>query len=506
MTTTQLRRHLLNKLRKLSDALLEVEVCSSGPESETLEGRIAEFASNAAAHIGDCIVDEGVETVGVGWGYTVAIAIEMLQERGIPEMPAGRSITFLPTCGEPERPILPVNPSNLHNDQMSSTALAAALDRIFNRGSSHHLSLVGIPDFVGIGASDQEVEITKTFTIRQNAHWRTIFDDSTGTVGKLDAILTSVASPKQPNRQFVPRFEKETGVDERTIAERVIADIGGVWIPRHEGDPVVASWNKWWTGITYSHYANCAQRAALEDKPGVIVIAFGSNKAEVVLEVVRRGLVNSLVIDDSLACELLLKLGYPHRITGPGELVQGNGIESLEVEESAKIAGSAVEARIGFRPTHKEFMKRPRHMAFISYSHRDERWMEELQKQLEPLIANGAMEVWVDIRIKAGEHWLEEIKKALAATKVAVLLVSPDFLVSDFIKRTEFPKFLEDHKTEGITIFWIPIKHSNWRETPIVNFQAAHPPDHPLHGLSPNERGKAWVGICKLLKEALLRP
>ncbi|MBC1241153.1 toll/interleukin-1 receptor domain-containing protein [Nostoc sp. 2RC] len=145
-----------------------------------------------------------------------------------------------------------------------------------------------------------------------------------------------------------------------------------------------------------------------------------------------------------------------------------------------------------------------RNQVFISYSHQDQQWLTKLQKHLKPMIRNQTLVVWDDTKIQPGAKWREEIKKALAAAKVAVLLVSPDFLASDFIADNELPPLLDAAEAEGLTIIWIPLTYSGYEETEIEKYQSAHPPNQPLNSLNSGQEDRAWVNICKKIKTAIL--
>lgn len=143
-----------------------------------------------------------------------------------------------------------------------------------------------------------------------------------------------------------------------------------------------------------------------------------------------------------------------------------------------------------------------RDQVFISYSHNDKDWLEKLQTVLKPLIRKGVVNIWDDTRIQAGQKWREEIKTALSGAKVAVLLVSPDFLASEFIAEGELPPLLKAAAGEGLTIIWVPVRDSLFTETEIAEYQAAFDPAHPLAGLSPAEVDKTLVEISKKIKAA----
>src|SRR5687768_8381927 len=84
------------------------------------------------------------------------------------------------------------------------------------------------------------------------------------------------------------------------------------------------------------------------------------------------------------------------------------------------------EARVMAKPV-------SRTRVFVSYSHKDGKWLERLQVHLKPLIREGAITLWEDSQIAAGEDWRAVIRAELSSARVAILLISADFLASDFI-------------------------------------------------------------------------
>jgi hypothetical protein len=99
---------------------------------------------------------------------------------------------------------------------------------------------------------------------------------------------------------------------------------------------------------------------------------------------------------------------------------------------------------------------------FISYSHQDKSWKDRLVQHLKVLEKQGTLEVWDSGRIGAGENWRKEIEFAIGRARVAVLLVSADFLASDFVLREEVPRLLGRRQAEGLRIIPVLVRPCLW--------------------------------------------
>lgn len=140
---------------------------------------------------------------------------------------------------------------------------------------------------------------------------------------------------------------------------------------------------------------------------------------------------------------------------------------------------------------------------FISYSHKDGAWLGRLQTHLKPYLRGKPISVWDDTKIKPGGRWREEIAQALEDATVAVLLVSPNFLESEFIASSELPPLLAAARERGLTILWVPLSFSSYDETEISDYKAVISPDRPIDTMSEAEQNKSWVTVCKWIKEVL---
>jgi formylglycine-generating enzyme required for sulfatase activity len=143
-----------------------------------------------------------------------------------------------------------------------------------------------------------------------------------------------------------------------------------------------------------------------------------------------------------------------------------------------------------------------RHQLFISYSRADREWVDRLKTMLRPLLRGEDLRLWDDSQIPPGARWQEEIAAALATAKVALLLVSPDFLDSDFIHREELPPILRAAEEEGLVLLWVKLRPCLVHRTPIHTYQAALDPARPLVALAPWEQEAALETVAQRIEAA----
>ncbi|HZF49807.1 MAG TPA: toll/interleukin-1 receptor domain-containing protein [Polyangiaceae bacterium] len=138
---------------------------------------------------------------------------------------------------------------------------------------------------------------------------------------------------------------------------------------------------------------------------------------------------------------------------------------------------------------------------FISYSRADKEWKERLVKHLGVLKRQGLLDIWDDSRIAAGESWKQEIEKAIDRASVVVLLLSADFLSSEFVWNEEIPRILRRRQSEGLRILPLLLKPCDYDGVDWICALQRPLEGRALSACSKHDREAAFAGLAKELRE-----
>ncbi|WP_420125971.1 toll/interleukin-1 receptor domain-containing protein [Longimicrobium sp.] len=124
--------------------------------------------------------------------------------------------------------------------------------------------------------------------------------------------------------------------------------------------------------------------------------------------------------------------------------------------------------------------------AFISYSRADAEYVARLRVHLKPLEKKYKFVVWDDARLQPGDRWKNEIKENLAKADVIILLISADFLASDFVMEFEYPDALRMATERGAKVVAVIAGPCLFDEFEVADFQAVNTPHETLQDLEEN--------------------
>jgi hypothetical protein len=140
---------------------------------------------------------------------------------------------------------------------------------------------------------------------------------------------------------------------------------------------------------------------------------------------------------------------------------------------------------------------------FFSYSHADERLRDQLEKQLSMLKRQGVIETWHDRRIGAGENIDSTIDERINSDDIILLLVSADFLDSDYCYDVEMTRAMERHKAGEAIVIPVILRACDWHHAPFGKLMAV-PRDGKPVTLWP-DADEAFLDIAKAIRHAATR-
>ena len=138
---------------------------------------------------------------------------------------------------------------------------------------------------------------------------------------------------------------------------------------------------------------------------------------------------------------------------------------------------------------------------FFSYSHQDEDLRDGLAKHLSLLQRRGVIDTWHDRKIEAGVEWATDIEQQLNRADIILLLVSADFLASDYCYDIEMTRALERHETGDARVIPVIVRPVDWQDAPFGKLQALPKDAKPITKWA--DRDEALLDVEKGIKRTL---
>lgn len=137
---------------------------------------------------------------------------------------------------------------------------------------------------------------------------------------------------------------------------------------------------------------------------------------------------------------------------------------------------------------------------FFSYSHADEALRDQLEKQLSMLKRQGVIETWHDRRIGAGDEIDASIDEHINSDEIILLLVSPDFIASDYCYNIEMGRAMERHAAKEAIVIPVILRACDWHPAPFGKLLAT-PQDGKPVTLWP-DRDAAFLQVAQAVRKA----
>lgn len=194
----------------------------------------------------------------------------------------------------------------------------------------------------------------------------------------------------------------------------------------------------------------------------------------------------------------------PFDIASLRVLHYGRDLPELEAlqRELAELLERALHEPVAFsrRPETRHDVNR----LFISYSHKDRSVLDRLMVHLRPLEREGLVDAWNDTRIEAGSDWKREVEVSLEHARAAVLLVTADFLASDFIVENELPPLLHNAESKGTAVIPVIVKPCRYtRDITLRRLQAINDPEQPLLSLDEVGQERIFDSVAIAVEQAM---
>jgi TIR domain/LGFP repeat len=140
---------------------------------------------------------------------------------------------------------------------------------------------------------------------------------------------------------------------------------------------------------------------------------------------------------------------------------------------------------------------------FFCYAHEDEPLLNKLKTHLRPLQRQGLIDIWHDRDISAGTEWEREISQRLNSAQIILLLLSPDFMDSDYCYGVEMKRAIERHKQGEARVIPVILRHVYWQGEPLGRLQALPTDGVPIIDASWHSLDRAFFNVTEGIRKVI---
>ena len=141
---------------------------------------------------------------------------------------------------------------------------------------------------------------------------------------------------------------------------------------------------------------------------------------------------------------------------------------------------------------------------FCCYAHEDEPLLKKLKTHLFPLQRAGLVDVWYDRDISAGSDWEQQIKERLNTAHIILLLVSPDFMSSDYCYSIEMQRAIERHEQGEAHVIPIILRPVYWQDV-LGKLQALPTDAIPVMSSGWQYQDEAFVNVTEGIRKVAVK-
>jgi TIR domain len=138
---------------------------------------------------------------------------------------------------------------------------------------------------------------------------------------------------------------------------------------------------------------------------------------------------------------------------------------------------------------------------FASYAPQDTPLQRELKEHLRPLQRAGLIELWPDRDMSAGTEWEQQSSQLFHAAQIILLLVSIDYLNSDYCSGVEMKQALERHERGEVWLLPLLVRPCFWNRSPLGKLQVLPNNGQPVTTWA--NREEAWLDVVQALSRVI---